>query len=171
MHGRLSHRLTALLTAGLVTAALGVTFAAAGSAAARPVQDPIPIRPNQFFRGFVNNHPPGAAVIKVLCPGPVNTGHPIANQPVEVKPVPSPTTTDIGFTGSKGTMITANLNFGPVPAVVVIAHFTSYFVPVNIPTNITVPCSGPGAVMFIPSPPGSRAKSAVLPVTFVNIGA
>jgi hypothetical protein len=146
-----------------------VTLIGTASAATRG-PDPVPIRPNQTFSGYVNGSPPGNATIKVLCPGVANTGHPIAKQPVEVKPGPSATTTDVGFTGSKGTKITADLNFGTPPAIV-IATFTSYFVPVNIPTKITVPCSGSGTVLFIPSPGSKTAKSAILPVTFVNIGA
>jgi hypothetical protein len=169
MRGRLSRRFLAVLLSGFVTATLGVTLAATASAGTRPVQDPVPIRPNQFFSGFINNSPPGAVVIKVICPGVANTGHPIGRQPVEVKPAPGTGTTDVGFTGSKGTKITASLSFGP--AIVILRSFTSYFVKENIPTNITVPCSGTGAVRFSPSPPSSTAKPAILPVTFVNIGA
>jgi hypothetical protein len=170
MHGRLRRPLLAALMTGLVTAALSVTLSAAASAARAPVHDPVPIRPNQFFRGFVNGHPPGAAVIKVLCAGAAQTGHPLAHQPVVVKPVPSPATTDTGFTGSAGTKIVASLNFGPTPAIVHIATFTSYFVKVSIPTKISVPCSGSGAVFFAPAPGSSTAKPAILPVTFLNIG-
>jgi hypothetical protein len=154
---------------GLVATALGVTLAATASAAVRPAQDPVPIDPNQYFSGFINGSPPGAAVIKVNCPGPITTGHPVGNQPVEVEPAPAPTGNDIGFTGSKGRKITASLFYGP--AVVVIDSFTSYFVPKNIPTNITVPCSGSGTVVFAPSPGSKTARSATLPVTFLNIGA
>jgi len=170
MHGRLRRPLLAALMTGLITAALSVTLSAAASAARAPVPDPVPIRPNQLFRGFVNGHPPGTAVIKVLCPGPAQTGHPIPRQPVVVKPAPSPTSTDTGFTGSLGTKIVASLNFGPTPAIVHIATFTSYFVTVNIPITITVPCSGSGAVFFTPAPGSSTAKPAILPVKFLNVG-
>ena len=80
MRGR---RPLAALMSGLLATALGVTLAATASAAVRPAQDPVPIRPNQYFSGFINNSPPGSAVIKVLCPGPTTTGHPVGNQPVE----------------------------------------------------------------------------------------
>ena len=169
MRGRLSMRVLVVLASGLVTVTLGVTLAAAASAGTRPVQDPVPIRPNQLFSGFVNNAPPGTAVIKVICPGPANTGHPIKNQPLEVKPAPGAGTTDVGFTGSKGTKITASLAYGP--AIFILRTFTSYFVKENIPTKITVPCSGSGALFFNPSPPSNTAKPAILPVTFTNIGA
>jgi len=167
MRGRLGLRFTAALMSGLITAALGVTFAAAASAAAIP-QDPVPIGPNEFFRGFVNGHPPGKAVIDVICPGPANTGHPAGNQTIEVKTAQPTSTFDIGFTGSAGTKITATL--APAATTTILASFTSYFVPKKIPTGITVPCSGTGTVRFTPSPTSSTAKSAKLPVTFLNIG-
>lgn len=157
------------LSSGLAIAVLGMAPVTAASAATRITQDPVPIGPNQLFSGFVNNAPPGAATIKVICPGVANTGHPIANQPVEVRTASVISTTDVGNTGSNGNQITASL--GTPAGTLVIAHFTSYFVPVNIPTGITVPCSGSGTVVFTPSPSGMGAKSAVLPVTFVNIGA
>jgi hypothetical protein len=137
------------------------------TAAPAAAQDPVPIGPNQFFSGFVNNAPPGPAVIKVICPGIANTGHPLANQPVEVKPAPGTSTTDTGYTGSVGDQITASLT--TITATVLIAHFTSYFVPVDIPVGITVPCSGSGTMIFVPGPNSPTARSAVLPVKFVNI--
>jgi len=162
MHGK---RFVAALMSGLITAALGLTFAASASAASGPVQDPVPIGPNEYFRGFINNHPPGKAVITVICPGPVNTGHPAAGQTIEVKTAQPTSTFDIGFTGSAGTKITAAL--APATTTTILASFTSYFVPKKIPTSITVPCSGTGKVVFRPSPTSSTAKSAVLPVTFM----
>jgi hypothetical protein len=147
-----------------------MTLAGTASAATRG-PDPVPIDPNQTFSGYVNGSPPGNATIKVVCPGVANTGHPIARQPVEVKPVASSTTQDNGFTGSKGTKITAYLNLGPTPPAILLDSFTSYYVPKFIPTKITVPCSGTATVLFIPSPTSKTAKSAMLTVTFVNIGA
>ncbi len=169
MRGRLSRRFLAVLASGLTAVILGGTLAASASAAAHRAADPVPIDHNQYFSGFVNNSPPGAAVIKVLCPGPVNTGHPLAHQPVEVKPVPGSTAADVGFTGSKGRKIAASLFYGP--AVAVLANFTSYYVKKDIPTNITVPCSGSGTVVFAPSPTSKTARSAMLSVTFLNVGA
>jgi hypothetical protein len=167
MRGRLGLRFTAALMSGLITAALGVIFAAAASAA--PItQDPVPIGPNEYFSGFVNGHPPGKAVIRVICPGPVNTGHPAGNQTIEVKTAQPTSTFDLGYTGSAGKKITATL--APAATTTILASFTSYFVPKKIPTSITVPCSGTGTVIFAPSPTSSTAKSAKLPVTFLNIG-
>ena len=168
MRGRLSRQFAAALMSGLITAALGVTFAAAAAAAPIPVQDPVPIGPNEYFSGFINGHPPGTAVIRVICPGPVNTGHPAGNQTIEVKTAQPTSTFDIGYTGSAGRKITATL--APAATTTILASFTSFFVPKKIPTSITVPCSGTGTVMFAPSPPSSTAKSAKLPVKFLNIG-
>ncbi len=102
-----------------------------------------------------------------ISPG-ATTGHPIAHQPVEVKPVPPSTATDAGFTGSKGRKITASL--GPAASTVV-GSFTNYFVTKNIPANIAVPCSGSGTAVFTPSPTSKTARPATLSVTFLNIGA
>jgi hypothetical protein len=151
-----------------MTAALGVTFAAAAAAAPVPVQDPVPIGPSEYFSGFINGHPPGQAVITVICPGPVNTGHPAAHQTIEVKTAQPTSATDLGFTGSAGKRITAALT--PASATTVLVSFTSFFVPKKIPTSITVPCSGTAKVVFRPSPTSSTAKSAVLLVTFRNVG-
>jgi hypothetical protein len=164
MRARLSSRLAAALTSGLIAAAMGLSLAATASAAARQ-QDPVPIGPNEYFRGFINNHPPGKAVITVICPGPVNTGHPAAGQTIEVKTAQPTSTFDTGFTGSAGTKITAAL--APASTTTILVSFTSFFVPKKIPTSITVPCSGTGKVVFRPAPTSPTAKSAVLPVTFM----
>ena len=168
MRERLSLRFAAALTSGLVTAALGVTLAAAAAAVPIPVQDPVPIGPNEYFRGFISGHPPGQAVIRVICPGPANTGHPAGNQKIEVKTAKPTSTADLGFTGSAGKRITAALT--PSSTTNTLATFTSFFVAKKIPTSITVPCSGTAKVVFTPSPTSSTAKSAVLTVTFLNIG-
>jgi len=167
MRGRLSRRFAAALMSGLIAVAMGLSLAATASASVG-TQDPVPIGPNQYFRGFINNNPPGAAVITVICPGPVNTGHPAAGQKIEVRTAQPTSTFDIGFTGSAGRKITAAL--APAASTTILASFTSFFAPKNIPTSITVPCSGKGKVVFRPSPTSSTAKSAVLPVTFLNIG-
>ena len=90
------------------------------------------------------------------------------NQTIEVKTAQPTSTFDIGFTGSAGKKITATL--APAATTTILASFTSFFVPKKIPTSITVPCSGTGTVIFAPSPTSSTAKSAKLPVTFLNIG-
>lgn len=164
MRGRLNLRFAAALMSGLIAVALGLSLAAAASAAVRP-QDPVPIGPNEYFKGLIKNHPPGKAVITVICPGPVNTGHPAAGQTIEVETTQPTSTFDTGFTGSAGKKITAAL--APAATSTILATFTSFFAPTDIPTSITVPCSGSGKVVFRPTPTSSTAKSAVLPVTFM----
>jgi hypothetical protein len=160
-------RLTRFL---LPPAALALSLAVVPAAAAGTLQvhDPVPITPNVYFQGVINNHPPGAATIAVVCPAGSTTGKPAKHQTIEVESIPPPTSTspDVGYTGSKGKRIYGA--FAPVSTTVVIAKFTSFFVVKAFPTNITVPCSGSGQVDFVPLPSSKTAKTAVLSVTFVS---
>jgi hypothetical protein len=176
MRRRLSRPHAVLAAAACATAAMAAMPAVATAAplagshgAAGPVQDPVPIRPNQYFSGYINNHPPGQAIIQTNCIGPTRpgqTGNPLPNQPVEVKPVtPTSAGTDLGYTGGGGRSIVATLAT-PTGAVSVIATFTSYYVTVDIPTSITVPCYGSGVGTFTPIPTSPTASSATLSVTF-----
>lgn len=61
----------------------------------------------------------------------------------------------------------AVLSFFPINF---IGYAAGFFVPKKIPASITVPCSGTAKVVSRPSPASSTAKSAVLLVTFRNIG-
>jgi hypothetical protein len=172
MRSKLSRGLIATLACGSTAAALSMTVGGAALAATgrqAQVQDPVPIGVNQTFSGYVNNGPPGTIIIAVACTVGDKTGHPLAKQPVEVKPVASSSTADNGFTGSKGDKITASL--APTTAATIIASFTSYYVKKDIPTGITVPCSGTGTMLFVPSPTSKTAKTAKLTVTFGNITA
>jgi hypothetical protein len=167
MRVRLSHFLAVLLAA----AAVGLGAAPAASAAVRPlpVQDPVPIGQDQFFTGLVNGHPPGQAIIKVVCPGPVTageTGVPLEGQPVEVEPAAvTSVTPDLGYTGAARS-ITAALS---TAVAVLIGTFTSYYVPKNIPTDIRVPCSGTGTMVFAPAAGGTTGFPATLTVEFANV--
>ncbi len=164
---RLSSR---FLAVGAV--ALAMAAAVAAPAAAGPVQDPVPVGPNQYFTGTVNGHPPGQAVVYVFCPGPISPGElgrPLGNQPVEVQLAAATGAADIGYTGSAATSIVAA--FRASAATTIIANFKSYYVPVNIPTGIPVPCYGTGAISFIPSPGSATAHAATLDVTFENVAA
>jgi hypothetical protein len=167
MRSTLGRGLIATLACGS-TATLSMAVGGAALAApVRPVQDPVPIGHNQDFSGYVNGHPPGAVVIRVACAVGATTGHPLGDQPVEVKPVAASSAADVGFTGSKGDKITASLS--PATAATIIASFTSYYVKKDIPTSINVPCSGTGTMLFVPSPTSKTAKTAKLTVTFGNV--
>jgi hypothetical protein len=167
MLSRTSSRIALASVSALIA---GGALAVPASAQVSPVQDPIPIRPGQYFSGYINGHPPGQAIIWTNCFGPIQpgqTGHPLANQTVEVEPPAiSSSTADLGYTGTAADSIVATLGTptGPIPTV--IAKFTLYYVVQDIPTTITVPCSGPGVATFTPVPGSATASPATLSVTF-----
>jgi hypothetical protein len=167
MRATLSRGLIATLACGSIAALSMASGGAALAAPVRQVHDPVPIGNNQYFSGYVNGGPPGEIIIAVACTVGAKTGHPLAKQPVEVKPVAASSASDVGFTGSKGDKITASL--APTTAATIIASFTSYYVTKDIPTSITVPCSGTGTMEFVPSPTSKTARKATLTVTFGNI--
>jgi len=155
-------------------AALVLTAAAVPSVAlaAGPVQDPLPIGPNQAFIGLVNGKSSGA-VITMVCPGPIaagETGHPLGGQTVEVETV-LPVAAADGFTGSAGTQIDALFNATTTSNVNPPVEFTAYFVKEPIPTTDVFPCSGPGVVSFVPLPTSATARGYAVSVTFGNITA
>ena len=150
--------------------ALLATAALAPSAAADPIQDPVPVGPNAYFTAQVNGAS-SQAVVKVVCPGPVvagGTGHPASGQTVEVFRVVPPTDSSVGYTGSAANQIDAF--FSPTsatanPPVVL----KSFFAPVAIPTTLLLPCGGTGVVSFVPLPTSPTARSVAVTVTYVNI--
>src|SRR5450755_4314973 len=157
MRVRQSHFLAVLLAA----AAVGLGAAPVASAAVRPlpVQDPVPIGQDQFFTGLVNGHPPGQATAG-------ETGVPLEGQPVEVEPAAATSVTpDLGYTGAARS-ITAALS---TAVAVLIGTFTSYYVKEDIPTDIRVPCSGTGTMVFAPAAGGTTAFPATLTVEFANV--
>jgi hypothetical protein len=154
------------------TAVVSCAVALASPAAAQdpPVQDPVPIRPNQFFQGQVKGVHAGAEVF-VVCPGPTSPGrlgHPVAGQPVEVVLGPSPTAAG-GYTGSLGTSVVAA--FGPASSVGAPQRltFTSAYAPQDIPTTFWLPCDGTQKVPFTPQPTSTTAITDYVTVTYVNI--
>ncbi|HEX4063798.1 MAG TPA: hypothetical protein VHY58_22525 [Streptosporangiaceae bacterium] len=166
MRGGLTRSLLPLAALVLGLAAAPAASAATASAAAQAAQDPIAIGPNQYFKGIFNGHPPGPAIIFVACGQGGTTGHPVAGQKIWVKEIPTPVSTskDTGFTGSKGTGITASL--ASATSTFLSAHFSAYGVKVKIPVSVTLPCSGSGAIAFAPIPKSKTAHTAVLNVTF-----
>lgn len=123
------------------------------------------IGPKQLFVGLVNGTP-AKATIDVLCPGPANTGHPLANQTVAVRLAPS-TATSTGFTGSRGRSVVAT--FGG-PATNAPVTFDSYGSR-PIPTSLILPCGGTGTVVFSPRPTSKTARNATVTVSYLNMGA
>ena len=160
------------LTMTLGLAGLLLACAPSVAEAATPVQDPVPIGPGQFFSGLVNGSygSPGPVAIRTNCFGPIQpgqTGNPLPGQTVEVV-LTNPAASIQGYTGTAANSIIAYLGF-PTPTqppVQQVAKFTSYFVTEAIPVTLTVPCSGNGAMSFVPSPGSPTAHPATVQVFF-----
>jgi len=151
--------------ASVCVAALGMVLSAGGSAwAGLPASSSI--RPHQFFVGTVNGVPTDA-VVDVLCPGPSDHGHALSGQTLQVDP-PGSGVANLGFTGSRGKSIVANLAAAGVTAS--LARFTHYGSAAPFPTSLTLPCSGQGVVSFDPIPNSPTARAFDVTVTFVNLG-
>jgi hypothetical protein len=160
-----------LTRALIAAAACAVAAPVAVAAGASPPALAVKVGPRQDFAGLVNAKTSNA-VIHVLCPGPVNTGHPLAGQTAAVALVVDPITPNDGVTGTAATSIGAWLTWlattaPPPPAY--IATFTRYRT-MPVPASITVPCSGSGQMLFLPAPGSPAVKAATVNLTFVNIG-
>jgi hypothetical protein len=139
---------------------------ASGTAAA-DTPPTFPILPDQFFVGVVNGQTT-AATVKTACPGPVRgNGHPISGQTLSVSRVSAPTDATVGYTGSLANSIKASPQTSSVANVPVV--FTEYFVGKALPTTWIVPCDGNGVIAFVPDPTSPTARTAFVPVRFVNI--
>jgi hypothetical protein len=155
-------------------AALALVAAAVPSAAlaATPVQDPVPVGPNETFIGLVNGKS-SDALITMVCLGPVTpgeTGHPLGGQSVEVETV-LPVASATGYTGSAGRQIDAEFDIPTAANINPPIVLNSYFVKEAIPTTDVFPCSGSGAVTFVPLPTSATARSFTVSVTFGDIAA
>ena len=121
----------------------------------------FPIRPHQHFGGLVNGRSANVTVA-MACFGPIRpgqTGHPMANQPLEVIQGPYG-----GYTGSLGKSVVARFREDPSVAV----QFTHYGVTQLIPTSLELPCGGQGLVVFSPEPSSPTAKAATVTVNYVG---
>jgi hypothetical protein len=156
---------TALAALTLAAGSLGVTTAAAAGTAAEP------IAPHQWFAGQVNGAT-ADAVIKVACFGPVSpysTGHPVAGQSVAVAPALAwPSASETGYTGDLADRV--RVDFGNPVSVGSPTVLGAYHVKAEIPTSIDLPCYGTGKVAFVPLPTSASARTAVVAVSYVNIG-
>lgn len=171
------------IAAAILTATLLPAGAARAQSTTPPTPSPVPavhlIRPAQFFDGLVNDAA-RESTIRMACPSvirPGQTGHPLPGQTVSVHQLfpPSAVPTGLGFTGAAST-ISATLRVvsaaattaaAPIP----LAVFSLYDRPVTIPTTLTLPCGGAGAVVFGPVQGGNAAQPFTTTVKFVSITA
>lgn len=163
-------------TASRVAIASAVMLVASGVLAAPAMADGGQVGPKQYFHGefFGLTSATTPDVIHVACAGPASTGHPVAGQYVAAHQFFPPTTTTYGYTGNFGTEIDVNLIWSSGTVTVVTPTFatlTFYDTNAEIPTSLTVPCSGTGVVDFTPraDPDGSGITSKVN-VTFESPG-
>ncbi len=141
---------------------------AAAPAMADGIVDPAPIAPGNPFIGEVNGAASNA-VIKVSCLGPVVTqiGHPAAGQSVKALPVTPPVSSLTGYTGTAANEI--EVVFGTASGTVTPTILHDWAVSAPIPAGLTFPCSGTGAVAFVPLPTSPTARTYTVNVTFVAV--
>ncbi len=162
--------------ASRVAIASAVMLVAGGALAAPAMADAGRVGAKQYYHGEVFGLASSTApdVIRVACAGPATTGHPVAGQFVAAHQFFPPTTTTYGYTGNFGTEIDVSLTWsvGTITvATPTFATLTYYDTRAEIPTSLTVPCSGTGVVAFTPRPDtdGSGIASDVT-VTFESPG-
>src|SRR3954453_8265124 len=162
----------------IVATIVAASLLSAGAAHAQSTTPPtFKIGPKQYFRGLVNDRT-GESTIVLACPPirPATTGHPIAGQSVSVHELFPPTVfPGLGYTGAAST-IAASLRIVTASAAVAaaplpLAVFSVYDEKVAIPTTLSLPCSGAGAVGFQPVQGGNAAQSDSVKVKFVSITA
>jgi hypothetical protein len=158
----------------VVAGILAASLLPAGPVLAAPIR---PIGPRQFFDGLVNTSARNGA-IRLACPSPFHageTGHPVSGQSVSVHQLFPPVATGLGFTGGAST-IAATLHVvsastasatAPIP----LAVFSLYDWPVAIPTTLSLPCGGGGAVVFDPVQGGNASRAYTVRVRFPFIAA
>jgi hypothetical protein len=164
-------------TASRIALASAVMLVVGGALATPAMADGGQVGPKQYFYGefFGLTSSTAQDVIQVSCASPETTGHPLAGQYVAAHQIFPPVTTSYGYTGNAGTEIDVNLIYSVGTLTVVTPTFatlTYYDTKAEIPTSLTVPCSGTGVVVFTPSPDhdGSGVASDVH-VTFASSGA
>lgn len=162
------------LCAAVMAAATPLVLAGGAGAQARPIS---PIGKHQFFDGLVNGTS-SRAVIRMACFGPEpvggRMGHPLAGQSTavtQVLPI-SPGAIGPGFTGLadsiEATAYSPTPVVGPLVGGVHLALFAFYDDPAPISTEVELPCSGSGVVVFNPVAGGKTARPADVAVSFVG---
>jgi hypothetical protein len=164
-------------TASRIAIASAVMLVAGGALATPAMADGGQVGPKQYFYGEVFGPTSSTArdVIQVSCAGPGTTGHPVAGQYVAAHQFFPPVTTSYGYTGNSGTEINVDLVYSVGTITVMTPTFatlTYYDTKAEIPTSLTVPCTGTGVVVFTPSPdPGGSGIASDVDITFESSGA
>lgn len=159
-------------TASRIAIASAVMLVAGGALAAPAMADSGQVGPKQYFHGEIFGISSASAVdtIQVSCASGAATGHPVAGQYVAAHQFFPPVTTTYGYTGNHGTEIDVNLIWSTGTVVVVTPTFatlTYYDTKAEIPTSLTVPCSGSGVAAFTPSPdPDDSGLVSDVDITF-----
>ena len=154
-----------------VALALSLPLALLGVAA--PAGAASKIGPDQYFTGVINGtmgNTVSPIPIEMGCFGPVTpgeTGHPMSGQTLSVHQMFPPIGT--GSLGRTGNDSTIGVFFGAPPPTSAGANATTsravsfkrYDTVRDIPTSLTLPCSGTGTVRFVPIPvvPPSQAQA------------
>jgi hypothetical protein len=163
-------------TASRIAVASAVALVAGAAFAVPARADDGPIGPKQYFYGEVFALSASSAVngIEVACAGPATTGHPVAGQYVAAHQIYPPAAVTAGYTGNDGVEINVNLVYSQGTITVVTPVFATlryYDQKVEIPTSLTVPCSGAGVLDFTPSPdPDNSGEASSVGVTFESPG-
>lgn len=161
-------RLVAVSVAAGAAIAAAVWVAPVASAAGALVG------PRQYFTASVNGQTGETipVVIKVVCPGPSSSGHPLAGQTVAIHEIfpPSGGTIALGYTGKHATSIGVFITAPPAATAPATTHINlTRYGSKAIPTTLTLPCAGRGYASFVPMPLDPSAHAVVVPVTFENI--
>jgi hypothetical protein len=148
---------------GLAVAAVTAGLLQAGSAQAASVG------PKQYFTGVINGKDGNTTIpitIKVFCPGPANTGHPLPGQTLAVHQLFPPAADSLGYTGKDSRIEVFFAAPPPAAPPAAPPTFTRYDKPKPLPTSLTLPCSGTGTVYFTPIPVIPPSMSATVPVRY-----
>ena len=163
-------------TASRIAIASAVMLVVGGALATPAMADGGQVAPKQYFYGefFGLTSSTAHDVMQVSCAGPETTGHPVAGQYVAAHQIFPPVTTSTGYTGNFGTEIEVNLIYSVGTITVstpTFATLTYYDTKAEIPTSLTVPCSGSGVLAFTPSPdPDGSGITSDVDITFESPG-
>jgi hypothetical protein len=133
---------------------------------------------DQTFAGEVNGSYTGAT-LKVKCPAPQypgQLGSPDTRAYVSIAPdiaiptilAPGEEPIQLGDTGTEGTQINVYLDGTSAPdgSLQYLTTFTSYDQIYHLSSDLLLPCSGEGKVVFEPWPASEYGESMSVPVTF-----